>query len=206
MTGVLLFGRTRLSRSTGLALLAALLVTTGLQGRTFLAPVIPWDVTVLTSPLLPVLVAVVALKACEPTLVGLELAAPRARVARVRLGWATAVLVVLSVACGCSAAVANALALGVRTAPSVLACAFASFFAAGLVGAVVFGADLGWLLPCLLVTALVFFGRNSDQVPFSWAWLLHAPGSVSLWLVTALLVLAALAGYCWSDTTGRLRS
>lgn len=116
------------------------------------------------------------------------------------------VLVVLAAACAGSAALADALPLGVKTAPAVLALAFASFFASGLVGAVVFGSDLGWLLPCLLVTALVFFGRNSDQVAYPWAWLLQPTGSRSLWLVTGVLVLAALAGYGWSDTTGRWRS
>lgn len=206
MSGLVLFGRSRLSRSVALALLASLVATTVLQGRTFVAPVIPWDIIVLTSPLLPVLVAVVALRACEPTLVDLESTLAGRRLPLVRLAWGVGLMVVLAGLCTLTAVVANALAFGVAIEPLSLALGFVSFFAAGLLGALVLGADLGWLPPCLLTVALVFFGRDPDQAPRAWAWVLHSPSLPGPWLLTLLLAAAALTGYSQQDTVGLTRA
>ena len=87
MSGLVWFGRTRLTPSTVTAMLIALMVTTLLQGRTFVAPIVPWDITVLTSPLLPVTLAVVALRACEPRLYELEQTVGHRRVSAARFAW-----------------------------------------------------------------------------------------------------------------------
>ena len=205
MSGLVWFGRTRLTPSTVTAMLIALMVTTLLQGRTFVAPIVPWDVTVLTSPLLPVTLAVVALRACEPRLYELEQTVGHRRVSAARFAWGTTLLLGLSLACVGSAAVANAAPLGVDASPSSLGLSFASFFSLGLVGSLLLGYDLGWVPPCVLVTALVFFGRDQDQVPRAWAWVLHDASSPSPWLTTGALAVAALVYYWRSDTVGTLR-
>lgn len=206
MTSLVLFGRTRLAPSTGCALLVALVVTTLLQGRTFVAPIIPWDVTVLTSPLLPVVVAVVALRACEPVLHDLEVTAERRRTTVARLAWGFTLVTALAGLCAVSALVANDLPLGVDVPPEILALSFVSFFSVGLLGAQLLGADLGWIGPCLLVVALVFFGRDADQQPRAWAWVLHDTSAFSTWSVPAGLAAAALVYYWRVDTVGTLRA
>ena len=206
MTGLALFGKTRLAASTGLGLLGSFVVMLGLQGRTFVAPVVPWDITVLTSPLLPVVPAVVALKACEPVLVSLEATIAPRRVARLRALWGALLTLGLSVVSMGVGFIANALSLETQVPLGTLAMSFASFFAVGLLGSLALGADLGWSWPCALVTGLVFFGRDPDQQPRAWAWILHQPSAVAAWAPTTLLVCLAICWYGCTDTVGVFRS
>lgn len=206
MTGLVLFGRTRVSRSTVLGLGIAVGAVLVLQGRTFIAPIVPWDLTVLTSPILPVGVAVAAMPGFEPALHALEATVPRGRIRRVRLAWGAGVVGTLASLCALVGLVGNSLSLGVPTRPVVLAFGLVTFLSVGLIGALWLGADLGWLLPCLLATALVFLGRDVDQEPRSWAWVLHDPSSATAWVVPACLSGIGLAGYSYIDSVGLLRA
>lgn len=204
--GVVLFGRTRLAPATVAALAVSLLVATVLQGRTFVAPVIPWDITVLTSPLVPVVVAVVALRACEPTLHDLEGVGPQGRVVTLRLAWAGALTAALVALSATTAVLGNALVAEVAVRPVSLALSFVSFFAVGLLGSAVLGSDLGWVPPCLLAVALVFFGRDPDQVAHRWAWVLQPPTSTLAWSVPLALLVVAVTSYALVDTVGTARA
>jgi hypothetical protein len=206
VTGLVLFAKTRLPLSVLVGCTAAVLVTTVLQGRRFVPPVIPWDITVLTTPLLPVALAVVAVGACEPVLFVLEQTGPRRRVSMLRVAWAGLLALALGLLSALSTWTANRFGLGEAASPVTTGLSFVSFFALALLAAALVGADLGWTLPCALLVGLVFFGRDADDVARPWAWVLHNPDHLSTWFVPIALAVCALCCYGATDTVGALRA
>ena len=179
-------------------LVVAALAGAALQGRDVPVPVIPGDAVVRTSPLLPLLVVVVALQALSAPMAVLEATAVSPRLVRARLGYAVAVL------CLCSAVAAASAAGADRegASPGMAVASTLTLLGVGLVGAVVLGADLGWLLPCVLALCTFFFGKDYDNQVRGWAWLLH-PASDPLSLALSWsLAAAGVAAYAWCDTTG----
>ena len=209
MTRDLLFARTRTSRHTLLAVLVAAVVSALLQGHTFIAPIVPWESRVLTTPLLPAVVAIAAMPAFASPMPELESANPAA-VARLRTRWAIAWIAMVSLGWSVLVVAGNAV-VGDRTSaaafPAMAAGRNAMFFLALALGsAVLLGADLAWVIPAAAVTSLVFFGRNFDQQPRDWAILLHGPSSVLSWLLAIGLTSVAVIGYRRCDTGGLART
>ncbi|WP_347352117.1 hypothetical protein [Intrasporangium sp.] len=172
-----------------------------------MTPVVPWEVVVVTTPLLPAVVAVLTVRCCDDPMAGLEeVLAPR-RVTRVRLVWALLLTVGLAAAVAVVVLGSQVLLPGADDAGSSALSAArnaAAFFSLGLLTAVLLGGDLGWTVPVLLVTALLFFGRDPDQVVREWALLLRPGDDAAAGLIVVLLVVLSAAAYSRRDTIGVL--
>lgn len=202
----LLFARSRLSRRTAATVAAAFVVEAMLQGRSFILPVMPWEVVVYTSPLLPAIPAVVALRAVEPGFSPLEgLTGYPARLRLCRFLWLVAVAIALAAT---QAAVSVASPHPEDTYPISSATEVrnvVAFFAVGVVSAAVVGAELTWLAPLVLMTALMFFGRDRDQAVHSWALLLRQGGDAASWLAVAAVIAGAVGLFTWRDLAPLVR-
>lgn len=191
-SGPMLAIRSRLDRRTACCFVLACCAELVLYGRTFEVPVVPGDLIAITSPLVPVVPAVVALRPFDTPLAALERATALPRRAALARGWTygcslvvlgTSQLLVLLVARTSDGAAAGAALLGGRNA--------VTFWALGLVSGWLLGVDLSWLAPTLLVTALVFFGRDADRVPHGWALPLHDSASGAAWSMAVVLTVVA---------------
>lgn len=151
------------------------------------------------------MVAVLALRLCPNTTAGLDALLAPQRVAQVRLLWSLTLTLALAAGCALVLALAQAVVAGaVDPASTPLAAArnAAAFFAVGLLTSVVLGGDLGWTTPVLLITALVFFGRDPDQVVRGWALLLRPVSDPVSLLAVVILVVIACMSYRQLDARG----
>ena len=208
MSGFLLFARTRASPRTVLAVLVTVVLSAGLQGRAFIAPVVPWEPLVLTTPLLPAVIAMAGTAAFSAPLPELEEADART-VGQLRTAWACTWLAGVSLGWFLLVAIGRRYLSPSAEAPFFSAAAAGRnamcFLAIALCSGVLLGADLGWVLPAVVVTVLVFFGRAPDQQPHHWAVLLHGSAHLGDWVMAIVLGGMAVAGYRYHDAVGLAR-
>ncbi|WP_284292436.1 hypothetical protein [Luteimicrobium album] len=196
--GALLFARARVSTRDWVALSLSLFACVLLQGHSFVAPVVPWSVQVLTTPLAPAVPAacvVVLLRRVSPAL-DTTLDVERHQAARAF--WVAFLLVAGVVTCAVVATIAS----GGRQDAAVSARSYASFFGLEAVGASLWGVETAWIAPACVLTAHIYFGRTADQVPLSWAWILSPAGSLASWCFAFVIAASAVTLYILRDTAG----
>lgn len=199
-SGPALFARSRLDKRVAVTFLVACCAELALSGRSFDVPVVPWEVIAITWPLVPVAPAIVALRPLDTPLAFLELATgDPCRAALSRLWWCLTCVVAVGgsqsliflAADAVGGAPTSGMSVGIRNA--------LGYWALGLISGWLLGVELCWVAPTLLVTSLVFFGRNADQLPRGWALLLRDSGSGPAWAVTASLAIVASALHVGRD-------
>lgn len=177
-----------------------------LVGRGFVVPLIPAEITMETDPFSGLPLALVLAMTATTTMPRTESGLPVARLRSARaitlfaLGLLTVAVLATIVALGPILPGAVGQVDDLRLIRSAVL-----FLALGLGGAVVLGADLGWILPAVLAVATIFWGKNADQEVRPWAIVLqHGPVAGASVLVLTMLLAAMVSFVLW-DGTGLLR-